>query len=256
MIPFPPPLPAVSLDRIINYLAGGKDHFREDVAVAHRMLDVDPYLLDRVADIGAFATQAVTAFAAQGIAQMLVLKCGLPELTRPQLHDRLAAAVDGPARAIYLDDDLQALVHARAYWQAISGVTVLDANLTHPGRFLADPRLAAGLDPHEPVGVLACHALEHLDDGQLEALCSGLADYLPAGSRMALAHPTGPDAGRSAEVCTHALADHGGRGRPCARSPDLVEHLLVGWQLTEPLTLCRAARAASAGLVTGWAALK
>lgn len=250
------PLPTVSLDRIINYLSAGKDHFREDVEVAHRMLDVDPRLLDRVAGIGAFATEAVAVFASQGITQVLVLKCGLPDLTRPQTHDRLAAAIGSSARVVYLDDDLQSLAHARAHWHAISGVTVLDTDLAHPERLLTDPRLAAALNPHEPVGVLACHALERLTDEQLEALCSGLADHLPAGSLMALAHPTGPDAGRSAEVYTHALADHGGHGGLCSRSPELVENLLAGWQLAEPLALYRMDQEDPTGLVAGLAALR
>lgn len=256
MMPFPPPLPVVSLARLVNYLSGGKDHFREDVEVARQMLGVDSLLVDRVADIDAFTAEAATAFAARGITQMLVLECGLPDLTRPPLHDRLAAALGTPARTVYLDGDLQALAHARAYWQTLSGVTVLDADLARPDRVLADPRLEEALDFHAPVGVLACHALERLGDAQVEALCSGLADRLPAGSLMALAHPTGPDAGRSAQVCTHALADHGDRGHLCARTPDLVEHLLVGWRLTEPLTLYRTDRAEPTGLVTGWATPK
>ncbi|MFE9247165.1 SAM-dependent methyltransferase [Nocardiopsis sp. NPDC006938] len=229
---WPVHIPQVSSARVYNYLSKGKDHFRADRSLAEQMVAANTTHIDLAQESTTFVDQAVEELVGDGVEQLVVLGCGLPHPSARPVH-LTAQAISPSASVLYLDRDLSCVVTTRAHHHAARGVTVLDGDLTDPLHLVADPAVQAALDPDRPVGVVCDLTLHHLVDADVETLALTLATALPAGSRLALTHPSGDEAALAADVYLAAIRD--GRAAEdtyLARTAEGLDPLLKGWTLS------------------------
>jgi SAM-dependent methyltransferase len=234
--------------RMYAYWLGGKDHFAEDRNAADRIASVAPCVVAAARANRAFVRRAVTVMAREGVVQFLDLGCGLP--TSPAVHD-VARRAGATPRVVYVDHDEVVLVHARAFWDGVSGVLAVTGDVREPARVLEDPRCRAYLDLSRPVGVLVTGVLHGLDDVAVDAALAQLRDVLAPGSYLALTQITtpapepaalpGPTAARRARAAHRAAATweaarlYGELAGPCRlRTPDQVARWFDRWPLIEP----------------------
>jgi len=227
--------------RVWNYWLGGKDNYTADREVGDRVLEMFPGIV-QVARAGrAFLGRVVRYLAGEaGVRQFLDIGTGLP--TADNTHE-VAQRVAPDARVVYVDNDPLVLAHARALLtSAPPGVTAyVDADLRDPAAIL---RAAAGtLDFTEPVALVLLGILNFIDDtDEAVAVVDQLLDAVPAGSYLALTHPTLELGG---EANTEAMRFWNQRARPpiTARSGAEVARFLERVELVPPgLVSCTAWR--------------
>jgi hypothetical protein len=142
----------------------------------------------------AFLTRAVRYLAREaGIRQVLDIGTGIP--TAPNFHP-IAQAVDPAARVVYVDNNPIVLAHARALMASTpQGRTAfLLEDFMDPEAILTSPQFRAALDLGEPMGLLLVAMLMYFDPAEGHApypVVNTLLDALPAGSHVAISHPTG-----------------------------------------------------------------
>jgi hypothetical protein len=174
--------------RMYDYWLGGKDHFAADRAAAQQAAATDPRLLDGVRGNRAFLTRSVRFLAAEaGIRQFLDIGTGIPSANNT--HEVAQATAPG-SRVVYVDNDPIVLAHARALLTGAGGVTAyVDADARNPSEILE----AAGttLDFSEPVALMLIGLLHCIpDDNDPWAIVRTLIDAIPAGSYLAISHPS------------------------------------------------------------------
>jgi hypothetical protein len=218
--------------RVWNYWLGGKDNYAADREVGDRVLQLFPDIV-QVARAGrAFLGRAVRYLTAEaGIRQFLDIGTGLP--TADNTHE-VAQRVAPDARVTYVDNDPLVLAHARALLTSTGpGVTAyIDADVRNPAAIL---RGAAGaLDLTQPVAIMLLGILNFIDGtDEAAAVVDQLLDAVPAGSYLALTHPTLELGG---EANTEAMRYWNERARPpiTARSGAEVARFLERVDLVPP----------------------
>ena len=208
-----------SIARVYDALLGGKGSYEADRELAARLCDPArggyeglPRLVRGNRDWAA----RVTGWAAgQGIRQFIDLGGGLP--TVPSVHGA-ARDADPSARVAFVDRDPLVISHARAML-AGPGTAVTDADLTEPGKVLADPGLLEVIGLGEPVLLVIAAVLHFTGSGEARALVAGYAERLASGSMVAVSSVRYADLGLAARIAgmyspghlrNHALEDIAG----------------------------------------------
>jgi hypothetical protein len=175
--------------RVWDYWLGGKDNYAVDREVGDRIAAMLPDIVKHARADRAFLGRAVRYLAGEaGIRQFLDIGTGLP--TADNTHE-VAQRVAPESRVVYVDDDPLVLVHARALLTSSpEGVTdYIHADLHEPADIVAGA--AKTLDFTRPVAITLLGVLWHIvDDDEADAIIGQLVDALPAGSYLAVAHPT------------------------------------------------------------------
>ncbi|AGL21515.1 SAM-dependent methyltransferase [Actinoplanes sp. N902-109] len=219
--------------RIYDYWLGGKDNFAADREVAEAMLRAVPDLRAMAAENRAFMHRVTRTLAAdEGIRQFLDIGTGLP--TRPNLHE-IAQHIAPETRVVYVDNDPIVLVHARALMVSsrTGRAEYIAADLRHPDDILTDKDLQDALDARQPVGLTLIAILMLLaDEDDPWQHVARLRDAMPAGSLLAITHPT---ADFNQDAVDEAVAAARTAGMTfVARSRDQVERFFGDWELLEP----------------------
>jgi S-adenosyl methyltransferase len=166
-----------------------------------------------------------------GIRQFLDIGTGIP--TSDNTHE-VAQSLAPESRVVYVDNDPVVLAHARALLtSAPEGVTdYLDADLRDPGQILA--HAAKSLDFSQPLAIMLFAVLQLVgDDDDAYRIVAELLAAAPAGSYLALSHPT-------SDVQQDQVTAMVGRlnaliaERVTTRGKDQVARLFTGLELVEP----------------------
>jgi SAM-dependent methyltransferase len=180
--------------RTYDYWLGGKDNFPADRALGDLIRERIPTISAMALANRAFLTRAVRYLVNEaGIRQFLDIGTGIP--TTPNVH-QIAQAADPSSRVVYVDNDPIVLAHARALMASTpEGHTeFLLGDFMDPEAILAGPQLRDALDLGEPVGLLLVAVLMYFDPAEGHdpyPVVKTLLDALPAGSHVAISHPTG-----------------------------------------------------------------
>ncbi|MGV9301844.1 SAM-dependent methyltransferase [Nonomuraea sp. NPDC004354] len=176
-VSFDPNIPNVA--RMYDYFLGGKDNFAADRAAAEKVLEIVPHIPVGARENRAFLGRAVRFLREQGITQFLDIGTGLP--TQSNVHE-----IAGPgARVVYVDNDPQVLVHARALLEDTPQVRIVRGDLRAPAAVLADA--ATHLDFSRPVAVLLL-AIVHFVKDDPAPIVATLTDALVPGGYLAISH--------------------------------------------------------------------
>ncbi|MFB9239436.1 SAM-dependent methyltransferase [Plantactinospora siamensis] len=219
--------------RVYDWWLGGKDNFAVDRQVGAAMIDAIPTLRTMAAENRRFVHRVARHLVTDaGIRQFLDIGTGIP--TRPNLHD-IAQSLAPETRVVYVDNDPIVLAHARALMDSTPAgrSEYIHADLREPARILADPTLTGTLDLTRPVALTLIAILMLLPDADDPAgLIRELADALPAGSYLAITHPTADF--NPTEMAAAVGAATGSGMTLVPRSKDEVARLFDGWELVEP----------------------
>ena len=199
----PPPLPHQGFDpqvahpaRVYNVWLSGKDHFPADRAVAAKVIDQRPQVVDAAVANRQFLARAVRYLAkCHGIRQFLDIGTGLPA---PDNTHEVAQLVDPWSRVVYVDNDSLVMSHARALLTSTREgcCDYLRADVRDTEHILREARRT--LDFKLPVAVLLLAVLHFVPDtDDPVGIVGALAGPLASGSCVAISHLSGdfaPDA--------------------------------------------------------------
>jgi O-methyltransferase involved in polyketide biosynthesis len=175
--------------RIWNYWLGGRDNFAADRAVGDRVQRFLPDIVASARADRAFLHRAVRHLVTEaGIRQFLDVGTGLP--TAGNTHE-VAQALDPESRIVYVDNDPLVLAHARTLLTSTpEGATAyVDADARDTSTILR--AAGATLDLGRPVAVMLLGVLNFIgDDEEAQRVVRELMAAMPAGSHLAIAHPT------------------------------------------------------------------
>lgn len=208
--------------RMYDFWLGGKNNFEADRKEAERMLQVLPDLPRLTRENRMFLRRAVHWLAAErGIRQFLDAGSGLP--TASNTHEVAQSAAPG-VRVAYVDKDPVVVSHANALLADGRDVIAAGGDVTDPAAILADPRVAALIQPGEPCAVILAAVLHFFSPEQARDIVTEFARLIPPGSYLVVS------IGASAttftrEYSTSVLYDY---------SPDDVRGLLSGFTLVNP----------------------
>jgi hypothetical protein len=187
--------------RLWNYWLGGKDNFAVDREVADQILAMVPEMVTSARADREFLGRVVRYLAGvEGVRQFLDIGTGLP--TAENTHE-VAQRVAPSSRVVYVDNDPLVLVHARALLTSTSeGATdYIEADLREPAKIL--DAAARTLDFGQPIAIMLLGTLNFIpDDDDAVSLVDQLLEAVPAGSFLAISHPTTEING---DVMTEAL---------------------------------------------------
>src|SRR5262245_13647660 len=216
-----------------DYFLGGKDHFAADRKAAEQLLAIAPEIKAIARENRRFLGRVVRFLCEQGIRQFFDIGSGLP--TRQNTHE-VARTVVPDARVVYVDKDPVVRSHGRAILASDERTTVVEGDILHPDRLVADPRVRRAIDFDEPVGVLifgALHFIAHSSDPFKSV--AWLRDAMPRGSHLALSHvafDTRPEVIDPIEDIYRGIFD-----RPdakAARNIDDIRRFFDGFDLVDP----------------------
>jgi O-methyltransferase involved in polyketide biosynthesis len=175
--------------RIWNYWLGGRDNFAADRAVGDRVQRFLPDIVASARADRAFLHRAVRHLVTEaGIRQFLDVGTGLP--TAGNTHE-VAQALAPESRIVYVDNDPLVLAHARTLLTSTpEGATAyVDADARDTSTILR--AAGATLDLGRPVAVMLLGVLNFIgDDEAARRVVRELMAAMPAGSHLAIAHPT------------------------------------------------------------------
>jgi S-adenosyl methyltransferase len=175
--------------RVYNYWLGGKDNYAADRAAGDRTIAEFPGIVASARANRAFLRRAVRFLVTDaGVRQFLDVGTGIP--TSDNTHE-VAQSLAPESRVVYVDNDPVVLAHARALLTSTpEGATdYLDADLREPGPILAGATQT--LDFSRPVAIVLLAVLQLLgDDDDPYRVVADLLAAVPAGSYLALSHPT------------------------------------------------------------------
>jgi trans-aconitate methyltransferase len=177
--------------RRYNYWLGGKDHFAADRESGDAIEAVFPSIRLAAQENRRFMRRVVIYLTREaGIRQFLDIGTGIPA---PDNTHEVAQAIDPTSRIVYVDNDPIVLSHARALLTPTpEGATAyLEADLRAPETILGHADLARTLDMSKPVGLLLIAVLQFIgDDEDPYGIVTRLLHALPAGSYLAISHPS------------------------------------------------------------------
>jgi hypothetical protein len=234
-----PERPASRLDtnvahnaRVWDYWLGGKDNFAIDRQMGDQVREMFPIIGDVARADRQFLIRVVRFLTGEaGIRQFLDIGTGLP--TANNTH-QVAQSVAPESRIVYVDNDPLVLVHARALLTSSpEGATdYVDADVHHPETILTDA--ARTLDFTQPVAVMMLGILNFvMDTDEAQAIVDRLMGATPAGSYLALTHPT-EELGGEANVEAMAFWNEHATPKIRARSGAEVARFFEGLELLEP----------------------
>jgi hypothetical protein len=221
--------------RIYDYLLGGANNFAADRDVAEQTMKVGQVGRTVARSNRSYLRRAVRFMCGQGVDQFLDLGSGIP--TVGNVHD-VAQLANPDARVVYVDNESVAVTYARRLLSGDPNTAMVEADLRHPERVLADPILGELLDLSRPVGILLVSVLHFVPDEEDPAgIVARYRDAAAGGGYLALSHYT--DEGYSAEKRARAQAgkdvnQHRTRTPEVARGKAELTALLGGTELVPP----------------------
>ncbi|MEU4215856.1 SAM-dependent methyltransferase [Actinoplanes sp. NPDC026623] len=218
--------------RVYDYWLGGKDNFAVDRAVGDAIKAAAPGVPMMVRANRDWMVRATRFLAGEGIRQFLDIGTGFP--TVPNLH-QVAQGVAPQCRVVYVDNDPLVLVHARALLSSDSRgrCEYLDADLRHVEEMLISPTLADTFDPDQPVAIILASVLMLLaDDDNPAAVVDRLRNWAPAGSYLAISHPTADLDPKAMAAIVDVTESSGMTFVP--RSAEDVAEMFGDWDFVEP----------------------
>jgi hypothetical protein len=225
--------------RIWNYWLGGKDNYAADREMGDQIMRYFPEIVENARGNRYFLCRAVRFLAGEaGISQFLDVGTGLP--TVDNTHE-MAQQMNPAARIVYVDNDPLVLAHARALLTSTpEGKTdYLDADVRDPDAILAEAERT--LDFSRPVALMLLGIMQFVEDtAEAQAIVRRLLAALPAGSYLALSHPTNAVRGERMDAAVKQWNEGGGSPHLTLRDPELVGTFFDGLELLEPGVLSTA----------------
>jgi O-methyltransferase involved in polyketide biosynthesis len=166
----------------------------------------------------------------RGVEQFLDIGSGVP--TACNTH-QIAESLAPQARVVYVDNDPVVAAHSNALLTSATGrVAFVLADAAQPAEIVADPVVRSSFDWDRPVAVLLVSVLMYFADDVARQIVTTLLDALPAGSFVAISHPTADFAPEKTARAV-AVAKEGGLTY-IPRSYQQVAALLDGLELLDP----------------------
>ncbi|MEV1011349.1 SAM-dependent methyltransferase [Streptomyces sp. NPDC049881] len=219
--------------RIWNYWLGGKEHYQADRDMGDQIMKYFPEIVENARGNRYFLCRAVRFLAADaGIRQFLDIGTGLP--TEDNTHE-IAQRIAPETRVVYVDNDPLVLAHARALLTSSpEGATdYIDADVHDPDAILE--KASATLDLSQPVALMLLGILQFVPDSdEASAIVRQLLDALPAGSYLALSHPTNAVRGARMDAAVQQWNEGGGSPTLTLRTPEQVTRYFDGLDLLDP----------------------
>ena len=218
--------------RVWNYWSGGKDYYPADKAVADRILETNPHVLEIARAAREFLRRAITRLVEEyGVRQFLGVGSELP--TAQDIHV-MAQSAAPESRVVYVDDDPLVLAHARALLVGTAeGATgYVDADIRDTAKIVREA--ARTLDLSRPVAVVLAGVLAHVsDDGEARDLVSGLVEALAPGSFLVVSDDTDVIHHEEMDGMVRQWNASGGRPR-VNRTPERIAAFFEGLEMLEP----------------------
>ncbi|MEU9886289.1 SAM-dependent methyltransferase [Sphaerisporangium sp. NPDC051011] len=216
--------------RMYDYWLGGKDNLPADREAAEKVLKFVPEIPVGIRENRGFLIRAVRFLAEQGVRQFLDIGAGLP--TQRNVHQVAAEYAPG-ARTVYVDNDPQVLVHARALLQDSPQVLVVEGDLRRPMEIMGDPQVREHLDFDQPIAVLLLAIVHFIEDSDDPAgIIAKIRGELPPGSYMAISHVAIDERPQSAAGVERIY--NGASAQFVARRSREIEPFYDGLDLVEP----------------------
>jgi S-adenosyl methyltransferase len=218
--------------RVYNFWLDGKDHFESDRAVAAKVIEQRPQVVDGAVANRQFLGRAVRYLArCYGVRQFIDIGSGLPA---PDNTHEVAQLVDPYSRVLYVDNDPLVMTHALALLESADegSCDYLQADLRDTEYILKQARRT--LDFNLPIVVLLLAVLHFIDDKDDPAgIVTALVGPLPAGSSVVISHLTAdfaPEAVSGGVAAYNALVPTA----ICPRTHSQVTELFGGLSLVPP----------------------
>ena len=219
-----------SIARIYDYALGGGHNLASDRAVFEQLLAIQPNMREIAWNNRAFMRRAVLFMIESGIRQFLDLGSGIP--TVGNVHE-IAQRIEPSCRVVYVDREDVAVAHSQLLLECNPLATIVEADITLPGRVLRHRDTLRLLDFSQPLGVLALTVGHYVDDDQVLGVFERYRDALVPGSMLGISHIT-DDFER---VKTHEMIETairaGGDGLH-ARSHVQIQRLFGDFEMAEP----------------------
>lgn len=217
--------------RVWDYWLGGKDNFAADREFGDGARDLMPAVVASARADRMFLGRAVRYLVGEvGIRQLLDVGTGLP--SADNTHE-VAQRVAPECRIVYIDNDPIVMTHARALLTSTpeGATTYLEIDAREPGKIAQ--AAAQTLDFTQPIALMLLGVLNFLTDAEAHTLVDTLVDAVPAGSHLAIAHPTREAHGEAMdEIVRHWNAV--GADKLTLRSPAQIAGFLNGLDMLEP----------------------
>ena len=212
--------------RIYDYLLGGKDNFAADRDAADELLALMPDARTACHQNRVFLQRAVRFLAREaGIRQFIDIGTGLP--AQGNVHE-IAQQTAPDARVVYVDYDPMVVSHAQALLATAPTVTVINGDLRHPGKILADPSLHKLIDFTQPVAILLVAILHFIaDDEHPYQIADILKAAMPPGSYLVLSHITSDEVSEETSRKAQAVYDRA-TAPVCPRSHGAIRRFFDG----------------------------
>ncbi|WP_069811335.1 SAM-dependent methyltransferase [Streptomyces sp. TP-A0874] len=219
-----------SIARAYDYMIGGKDNYAVDRAFGDQINESLPGAQAIAVENRKVLVRAIREIVTQtGIRQFVDLGSGLP--TADNVH-QVAQAVAPESRVVYVDNDPIVLAHGRALLDENDRTTVIQADVREPEKILEHPATRSLIDFEQPVGVVMCAILHHLNDDEDPAgIVRYWYDRVPSGSHFFISHFRTEHNPETAEI-EGMLQTTFGRGR--WRDDEEIRAFFDGLELLEP----------------------
>lgn len=219
-----------SIARVYDYLLGGKDNYAVDREIG------DVFKRDLPGSVAiAFANRAALTRAVRqiakttGIRQFIDLGSGLP--TADNVH-QVAQRHAPESRVVYVDIDVQVLVHGRALLEDNDRTRVVAVDVRNPEGIRSHPATLELIDFTRPVAVILSAILHHVNDDEDPAgIVRYWRDQVPSGSYFFISHFRSGDNPETREA-EKVLQQTFGRGR--WRTDAEIASLLDGLEILDP----------------------
>ncbi|MFF7731386.1 SAM-dependent methyltransferase [Streptomyces sp. NPDC007984] len=219
-----------SIARVYDYLLGGKDNYAVDREIG------DVFKRDLPGSVAiAFANRAALTRAVgqiaetTGIRQFIDLGSGLP--TADNVH-QVAQRHAPESRVVYVDTDVQVLVHGRALLEDNDRTRVIGVDVRDPQGIRDHPATLELIDFTRPVAVILSAILHHVNDDEDPAgIVRYWRDHVPGGSHFFVSHfrsGNNPETREAEKVLQQTF----GRGR--WRTDAEIAALLDGLEILDP----------------------
>ncbi|MEQ4723113.1 SAM-dependent methyltransferase [Nonomuraea sp. B19D2] len=183
-----------SVARVHDALLGGMENFASDRAVARKLKDAVPEVVDLVWCNRSFVGRVVDFLIREtGVRQIIDLGAGLP--TVENTHE-VAQFADPRSRVVYVDIDPMVEPHARALLNGNPCTGAITADVRDVDAVLGHPTLRRLIDLSQPTAILIIGVLHLFPDradphGLVRRYMSALpkGSYLAASNMLASANP-------------------------------------------------------------------
>ncbi|MFD9892651.1 SAM-dependent methyltransferase [Amycolatopsis sp. NPDC059027] len=224
-----------SLARLSDALLGGHDHYEVDREAMRRLLAIAPGARAMAKEHRDWLVRVVRFLASKrGVDQFLDLGSGMP--TAENTH-QVAQRYNPEAKVVYVDNDPLVQVHGRVVLEENDLTHVSGADLTLPEETLWDPVVTTHLDFAEPIALILCSIVHHIDDFERASrIVRTYVDALAPGSYLLLTHHFDP-AENSARQELARLLENTFQGTGLGsvhRTREQIESFFAGLELLPP----------------------